>query len=109
MGDNSTDKFKNILSFGQKINSMKKKNKNKNYNTDNESYHNRKKDFISSTTNINEKLARLIRISPKKEKENNGNGNNYIINKTKDKKIVCMITLIAFFIALYQMIFLVLL
>jgi hypothetical protein len=90
IGDNSK-KWKNILSFGKKINNIKKKNKNNlNYNSENERF--RKKTHNMQNLEENslkpENLSMIIPI-PQKKKIIEGNINhNNNKNKIMTKKIV---------------------
>ena len=88
IGDNFSNKWKNILSFGKKIKNMKNKNKLKlNYNSENERLRS-KKNYINH--NFDEKfikpenLTEIFQIPPRKKIEENIKNNN----DRKDKQIL---------------------
>ena len=84
IGDNFSNKFRNILSFGKKIKNIKNKFHNLNCDSENEGIVNKNKK-IENSLKI-ENLTEIIKISPKKnvfeENIKNMNDNN------KDKKII---------------------
>ena len=83
IGDNSK-KWKNILSFGKKINNIKKKNKNQlNYNSENERFHKKMNQNIEESSIKPENLSMIIPISQKRKliQENIKNNNNKIMKK----------------------------
>ena len=83
IGDNNSNKYKNILSFGRKINSIKNKNSNNNEN-------NLTFDTIVNKPSIKKKLNELGNKKGylnNKKKIRKSNINN-AINKSKDKKYI---------------------
>ena len=90
IGDNCSDKWKRILSFGKKIKSIKNKNKcNKlNYNIENERFL-KKMNNENENALTNENLAEIVKISPKRHNlEENIKNINDNDKKIMTKKIV---------------------
>ena len=88
IGDNFSNKWKNILSFGKKIKNMKNKNKLKlNYNSENERLRS-KKNYINHSFDEKfikpENLTEIFQIPPRKKIEENIKNNN----DRKDKQIL---------------------
>jgi hypothetical protein len=89
IGDNNSNKYKNILSFGRKINSIKSKNNNSNNNNNNGN--NRTFDTIENKQNIKKKLnevgSKKGDLNPKKKIKRKSNHNNTLKAK-KDQKLI---------------------
>ena len=67
IGDNSK-KWKNLLSFGKKINNIKKNNKNQlNYNSENERFHKKMNQNIEENLIKTENMSMVIPLSQKKK------------------------------------------
>ncbi len=92
IGENSSNKYKNLLSFGRKINSIKNKNQNNNSNNNNNNKNLNNKTFdiilnklsIKKRYNITGNKKRCINIKKKKNEEDINN----IINRNEDKKLI---------------------
>ena len=85
IGDNTSNKYKNLLSFGKKINSIRNKNNNNNNKLNNKTF-----DIIFNKLSVKKKLNK---IGNKKgylniKKRINVDNLNNILDKNKDKKLI---------------------